>query len=229
MKSPFEIIPFSIGGLSLQEPMAVVTNWMIASFCVYAFWQIGPSKNYPIKKFRLFFLFLALSTFFGGLGHAFFQYTGLPGKFPSWIFVTLASYQIGRGILFYWKEQASYQFLNYFLWIKSAILLLSSLTTQKFIFIAVDSIFTYIVYAGFLCWKISSKSRSEMRYFTWGVFVLFPSVFIFLLNINFHRWLNRDDVSHLLILGCISFFFLGVRELQNKSLVVSPASSESIG
>ena len=42
-----------------------------------------------------------------------------------------------------------------------------------------------------------------------GVLVCIPSVFIFLLKLNPHKWLNKDDLSHLLMLLCLIFFYLG--------------------
>lgn len=212
MQHPFEIIDFSFAGLSLQEPMALVTNWMITSFCIFAYLNIPWSSVYPSNKFKLFYLFLAISTFTGALGHAFFQYTGIYGKFPSWIFVILAGYQIGKGILYYWKDRKSYPFLNTFLWIKSSVLLLSSLLSLNFVFIAIDSILTYLTYGGYVCWKLVQNGREEMKYFVYGILALLPSAFIFLMNLNFHRYLNRDDLSHLLILSCIIFFYLGVKK-----------------
>jgi hypothetical protein len=210
---PFEVIEFKIGSLTLQEPMALITNWLIAAFCFYTVLNIKWTGTYSVKSFRLFYLYLGISTFFGGLGHLFFQYTGIFGKYPSWILAVVAGYYIGRGVLYYWRDRKSYNYFNYFLLIKSVTLLLFSLLTQKFVFVAIDSILTYILYAGYLSLRLWLHKKDEMQYFFYGMLILFPSAFIFLMNINIHRYLNRDDLSHILILGCIISFYIAVKRI----------------
>lgn len=210
---PFEIIHFTIGGLQLQEPMALVTNWLISFFCFFVFANTKWSTSYSSNAFKYFYLLLGISTFFGGLGHLFFHYFGIYGKFPCWITGVAASLAIGKGILFYWKEKPFYTNWNIFIWMKSISLLALGLFSEKFIFIAIDAILTYLLYSGYLSWKLWKSEKKEMRYFVYGMAVLFPSAFIFLLNINIHRYLNRDDLSHLLMLTCIIFFYFGVKKL----------------
>lgn len=209
----FEIVKFTLGGYILQEPMALITNWCIFLFCLFAFLTIPWQQSYSSQKFKWFYFFLGLSTFFGGLGHLFFIYTGMYGKFPSWIFATLAGYFVGKAILYYWRDNKGYNFLFHFLWIKSVLLLSFSLVSQKFIFIAIDAILTYLLYCGFLAWRLWKSEKNEMKYFVFGIIVLLPSAFIFLMNINFHRFLNRDDMSHILMLLCIISFYLGVKKM----------------
>lgn len=214
----FEIIHFSIGGLKLQEPIALLTNWLIASFCFYVFFKTKWSSSYSSNAFKYFYFVLGISTFFGGLGHLFFHYFGIYGKYPCWISGIIAGLFIGKGILHYWKERPMYVFWNSFLWTKSVLMLILSVTTQKFVFVAIDAILTYILYTGFLSWKLWKSDKTEMKYFVYGMAILLPSAFIFLLNINLHRFLNRDDLSHLLMLSCIIFFYLGVKKINKRYL-----------
>jgi hypothetical protein len=215
---PFEIIHFSIGGLKLQEPGALITNWLISIFCIVVFFKTNWSDSYSSKSFKNFYLLLGISTFFGGLGHLFYQYFGIYGKFPCWITGIIAGLFIGEGVLFYWKEKQLYQFWRYFLFIKAFLLLFLSIGTGKFIFVAVDAVLTYVLYTGFLSWKLWKTEKKEMRYFVYGMGVLFPSIFIFLLNFNIHRNFNRDDFSHLLMLACVVLFYLGIRKINKKYL-----------
>ncbi|MCE3296966.1 MAG: hypothetical protein K0R65_2680 [Crocinitomicaceae bacterium] len=212
----FEIIHFSLWGLKLQEPMALLTNWLIAFFCFFALLRIKWSNAYPVKYFRMFYLVLGISMIFGGLGHLLFQYFGLYGKIPSWILGTLAGYYIGKGVLYYWKDHPSYRFFNIFLVVKSIVLLILSLVFLKFIYVAVDVIITYIMYSGYIAFRLWMKNKIEMRFFVYGIIILFPSMFIFLMNINLHRYLNRDDLSHVLMLACIILFYEGVKRLNMK-------------
>lgn len=209
----FEIVKFTLGGFILQEPMALITNWVIFLFCLFVFLATPWQQSYPSERFKKFYLYLGISMFFGGLGHLFFYYTGFYGKYPSWILATVAGFHVGKAILYYWRNSGSYKFLNHFLWVKSILLLSLGLATQKFIFIAVDSIFTYLFYCGFLAWMLWKKQKEEMKYMVFGVLALLPSAFIFLMNINLHRYLNRDDLSHVLMLLCIVLFYQGIKKM----------------
>lgn len=50
-----------------------------------------------------------------------------------------------------------------------------------------------------------------LKWIVIGVLVLIPSAFIFIKEVNLHRWLNKDDLSHVLMLACIYFFYIGMK------------------
>ena len=212
----FEIIEFSIGGLRLQEPIALTTNWLTALFCFFIVIRVNWSDASPMKSFRLFYLVLGISMIFGGIGHLFFQYFGFYGKIPSWGLGILAGYYMGKGVLYYWREHQSYRFFNFFLIIKSIALFILSVVFLKFIFVAIDMIITYILYSGYMAYRLWKKENDEMKYFVYGVMILFPSSFIFLMDINLHLYFNRDDFSHVLMFACIVFFYKAVKNLNVK-------------
>jgi hypothetical protein len=218
-------IHFSLFGLDLMEPMALVTNWMIASFCFFAAIRLSGSQDRTIRLFTAFYWSLGISTFFGGLGHVFFQYTGLYGKLPSWSFAILGGVFAGKAVLEVWGNRSGKQFLHWFLVIKSIVLIVLSVWTLKFIFVTLDAILTYLLYCGFLAWKLWKDKIDAMRFFVFGVLVLLPSAFIFLLKLNPHRYLNKDDLSHLLMLACVIFFYRGIDLL--KKTGVQETISES--
>lgn len=209
----FEIIHFSLFGMQLQEPMAFVTNLLLAGFSFFAAWSIQANRSITVLSFKLFFIAFGLSTFFGALGHVFFQYTAIFGKYPSWIMGVVAGFFAGKAILSLYQTSNKNSVLFHFLWIKGILLLALSLILQKFVFVAIDAIVTYLLYTGFLSFKMWKQGNLAMRYFVVGVLVLLPSAFVFLLNWNVHLYLNRDDLSHLLMLACVVYFYKGVSAL----------------
>lgn len=194
-------------GLHLQEPMALITNWMIAAFCFYAWFHLRKWTDKGNYWWSMFFLTFGISTVFGGLGHLFFQYTDVYGKFPCWTFGTVANICAAIGILELKPFSDPKGYAKWLAITKSIILLVLAIVTQKFIFIAVDAILTYIAYTGVYAFLLKNRGLNEMKMMVIGVFVLLPSAFIFIGKINVHRWLNKDDLSHLLMLGCIIFFY----------------------
>ncbi len=212
-----EKIAFELFGLHLLEPMALITNWLMTLFSVYAFYKLKCSVTDEVKFWKKFFFWFALSTFFGGLGHVFFNYFDIPGKFPNWITATFAGYYAGKAII---SNELNFQRkknFELFLIMKGGILLSLSFVTFKFVFVAVDAILTYIIFCGIVANSYVKRGLIDLKYMIYGVLVCLPSIFIFFFKINLHRWLNKDDLSHLLILACIYFFYLGAsKRMDNK-------------
>lgn len=194
--------------------MALILNWVIAGFCVYAFSRLDAFRNEANFYWRLFFVTFGLSTFFGGLGHLFFQYTGFYGKYPSWTFGSIANAFAAMGMMHFNGISKPKPVAYYLIWIKSIGLCITAIITQKFIFVAVDAILTYVCYTGVYAFILMKRSESAkfLRNMLIGVVVLLPSAFVFILKLDIHQWLNKDDVSHLLMLCCIYYFYIGMKE-----------------
>lgn len=220
MNPEFEIIPFQLLGLSLQEPMALISNWSIASFAFFAFFQLKNMEGDFHRIWRLFFLLFGLSTFFGGLGHAFFQYTGIYGKMPSWTFGVLSGYAAARAMFTYFENPKLKTMAEKVVLLESALVLVLAIAFQSFLFVAVDAILTYLFACGVLAVNFYRRGIQGMQWIAMGVIILLPSAFIFLLKINVHRLLNRDDLSHWLMLTCIVFFYMGIRAIPTKRQIV---------
>jgi hypothetical protein len=213
----FDILPFELFGLHLQEPMALVTNWCMCIFAFYAYKNIPAESGDFLKYWRFFFGFMTIGTFFGGLGHLFYQYTGIYGKMPCWIFGTIAGLAASLGMFSLIKNTKWRNLLIRIAILESFTMLVAAMVFKSFIFIAVDAVFTYLFACGFVGYFLFKKSVPGAMNIVVGVMVLFPSVFLFVFKINFHKFLNRDDLSHLLMLGCIILFFLGTKKFNSET------------
>lgn len=216
-----EIIQFDLLGFHLQEPMALITNWMIASFAFFAYFNLKKGISVFQDYWKTFYLILGISMIFGGLGHLFFQYTGIPGKFPSWSLGVLAGVFSSFAMISMWPNVEQQKRLRTFVLIKSVVLLSTALITRKFVFVAIDTSLSYLVFCGYLGYRLIQKNLSGMRFIVLGVLVLLPSAFIFGLKINLHRFLNKDDLSHLFMVGCIACFYLGIKQFGETQKQVS--------
>lgn len=212
----FEIIHFEMFGLDLREPMALVTNWLIAGFCFFAYFKLSNTDKEEVNWWRKFFLVFGISTFLGGLGHIFFEYSDKPGKFPSWVTGILANYCAGRAMIMRLEKDVVRNALKVVLAIKGLALMTLALTLMNFVFVAVDAIVTYLAFCGGIGLSLYRRGYREMRFMVLGVLICLPSAFVFLLNLNVHRWLNRDDLSHLFMLGCTICFYLGAGKISQK-------------
>lgn len=217
MNMGFEVIEFNWWGLNLQEPMALITNWCLALFSFYAFFQLEKDRSQFQNLWKLFYLVLGTSMFFGGLGHVFYQYTGIPGKFASWTFGVLAGICASFAMITLVEKKETRLLLKKIVLVKSAVLLGAAIFSMKFFFVAIDTSLTYLVFCGYLAYRLHQNDWEGIKFMYLGVLVLLPSALIFGLKINLHRWLNKDDLSHVLMLGCIILFFLGVRATQKQN------------
>ncbi len=210
----FKIIHFTLGGLHLQEPSTFVTDIILAIGCfVLCF------KTYRLTKtdntlFMKFFLFLGISTLLGAFGHVLFYYSGKIGKFPSWIFASIATFFFCCAMIndlpnFFNKRW------NLIFWIKGILFLFLSIFFSNFIFIALDSILSYLLFGAGFGTQLWKASRIHMKYIVYGTLVLIPSAFIFILDVNLHELFNRDDLSHFIILITIIFYYKAIHE-RNK-------------
>jgi cytochrome c biogenesis protein CcdA len=214
MNPGYEIIEFNWLGLRLQEPMALITNWLLAIFSFYAYFQLKKGVSQFQDLWRSFYLVLGISMIFGGLGHIFYQYTSIPGKFPSWTLGVLAGVYVSFAMITLIEKKETRIRIRQLVLVKSFILLSLAILTRKFLFVAIDTGFTYLVFCGYLAFQLHKKNWEGVKLIAIGVLVLLPSAFIFGLKINLHTWLNKDDLSHMFMLGCIICFYLGVRATQ---------------
>lgn len=213
---PFEIINFDFLGFHLQEPMALVTNGFTFVFSFYAAFKLRKSEKTIFKLFFWFYLLLGISTFFGALGHLFFQYAGLYGKIPSWITAVLAALFGGMAMLQF-KQTSTFKTISLiFLYVQSIVLLTLSLIYMNFIFVALNAIITYLLYFGILSFGGWLNGKHFLQSFWIGILILLPSAFIYLLNLNIHKWFNRDDFSHILMFFCIFYFYKGIQAFQEN-------------
>lgn len=210
----FEKIYFTFLGMDLQEPLSLMLNWIIASICFTTFYQLKKNPNSKNLYFQLFFLSLGISTFFGGLGHLFFKYWGLYGKFPSWSFALIANLFSAFSIVHLLRKETMKAAYKKLAIAKFLLFMILTFIFQKFLFVSIDAIITYLLYCLYLANIARKEGEKSMIYFVRGICILLPSAFIFLMNINISIWFNRDDFSHVLMIISILLFSKGARELK---------------
>jgi len=216
---PAERLPFSVFGLCLQEPMALVTNWIIAITAFILYFRLSIPKSEFERNWRKFYLFFGMSTFLSGFGHVLFNYFDVYGKYPTWILGVIAAYHAGKAMISLDVLKPSVKDkLNWILYAKMITFLLIALVFKSFVFIMADAVITYLFFClgfGIYYWRKGIKS---FRYTVVAVVILFPSIFIFTLQFNPHIWFNKDDLSHILMVFTIIFFYLGISRLNELEI-----------
>ncbi|PKR80403.1 hypothetical protein CW751_10055 [Brumimicrobium salinarum] len=216
---PAEKLPFDFMGLCLQEPMALVTNMLIAITCFVIFYKFNPVENKFQKHWKLFYLLFGLSTFFSGFGHMFFNYSGIYGKFPTWILGLISAFHAGKAMIsLNVISPKTNKILNNILLVKLIGFTVLAVVFKSFVFVMADAVITYLFFCmgmGLYYWK---KGLNSFKYTVIAVLVLIPSIFIFTLQFNPHLWFNKEDLSHVLMVTTIIFFYIGIIRLDKIDL-----------
>ncbi len=220
----FEKIHFVLFDLDLVEPMAFVTDTLLGGLSVGLGLALTKIKNdHPFRSYWIwFYLVFGIGAFVGGLGHVFFEYWGVAGKFPSWILGPLSIYLLEQGMIAaHPNEEKGNLFKLISFWKTILVYIAFTLVclfapiqenpSLAFLPTAFNTMLGVVLTAGFLGNQYSKKIGPEFKYFVYGVLVLLPSAFIFLFKINLHPWFDKNDLSHVLMMIGIFYFYLGVK------------------
>lgn len=226
-------IEFELFGLDLLEPNLFITDSIIAFVALYLAFRVSKlkSKHSFNKYWSYFFLFIAITTFLGGLGHLIYNYTHIYGKIPSWFFAIVASYNLERAILTIESNEdrrvlyiklVKYKFaLALSVWLILLFFLdLSDDVNEKipFIPVAANSGIGAIFIGIILCFKFAKSVDRNFNYIAYGTLIMVPSVFFMVLKINPSPWFTREDIGHTLMLTTYIITFIGIRKLNQSFL-----------
>ena len=97
----FTKIALEFNGLTLLEPNALITDFIMGGLSIYIAIQLKKIKSQHsfLKYWHYFFLIFGIGAFCGGLAHSLFEYTGPQGKFPTWISAILCAYFIEKAMI----------------------------------------------------------------------------------------------------------------------------------
>lgn len=218
-------LDFYIGKLHLLEPNGTITDLLMAALSFYFAISLQNVKNKDAftRMWMAFFLLHGLGSFFGALGHALYLYWGIYGKIATWITGVLSIYAIEKAFIdqlentsqrtlfekiAFWKIPSIYLAIV-------LICLLSDVSLKPelpFLPVAINTIVGVVFSAGYLAYTFSKSKNAIYRYFYWGVMVILPSAFFFLLKINPFPWFDKNDFSHVFMCGGITLFYIGVKK-----------------
>jgi len=179
----------------------MVSDLVLSLFAFFIFSQLRIIS----RKWSLFFLFMGISSFAGGIYHGFFETVELL-RFLPWILFSaaLVSAQLAA------YQNVKSNLVKTIFTIKSAALLILSIQNVSFNFLVIDtilSLFGFIVIGNFFFLKSLSK------YISYGILISFLSVFVVVFKINIHpEFLTQNDIGHYITIITLFVMSKGVRE-----------------
>jgi hypothetical protein len=232
----FPKLEWSLMDYKILEPNTLVTDTLMALVSLYLGYLLYKkhfNTRFSNRWFHFFILF-GISSFLGGLGHALFHYFGAMGKMPNWITGIVAIYLIERAMASEIVAEASRKKYENFIFYKMILVFIIFawvISTQAinekpelgFLPLAIHTIVVVLTSAGILGYSLSKTKNKAFKYFYWGVAIILPSAFFFLMKINPINWFDKNDVSHLFITIGIIYFYIGTVEV-SKTKAIQPTA-----
>lgn len=227
----FPKITFDFWGLALLEPNAMIGDIVLFTTSIYIAAQLKPLQNkHPFfTNWRLFFLWFGWSFLMGGIGHLFYNYLALWGKYPSWIMGMIATFWLTKAMLSLWPNQQQKQLFS-----KAAIILLTiGILVEFYVLLKVDlkidqsrGLFVPTVVSGIgLIFSLvvlgayyQKTIGTHFRLFWIAALVLLPNAYIQSQKMNLHQWFDRNDFSHVLLLLSLLLYFKGIKKANQSPL-----------
>jgi hypothetical protein len=224
----FPKIEWSFLDYKILEPNALITDTLMALVSLYLAYLLYKKElnNTLSNRWFHFFILFGISSFLGGLGHALFHYFGAMGKIPNWITGIVAIYLIERAMASEIVAEVSRKKYENFIFYKMILVFIIFawvVSTQAinekpelgFLPLAIHTIVGVFTSAGIIGYSLSKTKHESFKYFYWGVAIILPSAFFFLMKINPINWFDKNDVSHLFITIGIIYFYIGTVEVSN--------------
>jgi hypothetical protein len=224
----FDKIEFDFFGLHLLEPNAFIGDSVILIIALYFALQISKYKIVTpfFTNWKWFYIVFGVGFFLGGIGHTFYNYLGLAGKYPSWysgllstLFVEQAMFSLLNNK---WKNIAiktSYLkavlacFIATFVF---ATVNLEDDVSKGLIVPTLNSVIGLGFSLGFLGYHFSKTIHSSFKWLWISALILVPSAIIQAMKINVAPWLDRNDLSHILLILGLFFYYITIKKYKSQ-------------
>lgn len=228
----FEKIEWHFSGWDLLEPNAFIGDtllFILALFFAFKIRKISKEDSFYNYWFWFFIVF-GFSLFIGGLGHLFWNYWGITGKYFSWYSSIIAVFYIEQAMIsLYPKKRIRLGLVNWS--VLKLVLALIGLTviinkvdvaadvSKGLLIPSINSAIGMILALVVLALHYQRIRTGNYKLFWIGVAILVPSAFFQFMKINFAPWFDRNDVSHVLLAITFVFYFIGVVKFKQNNAV----------
>lgn len=204
-----------IGSIALHEPMTVLTDYIIALLALIFYSRLPRSGNTVIRNWRLFFLFMALSTGIGANSHGFFAvHEGIAYK-SIWL-----PMQVLNGFAVYFAQQATLASAlkdskNRAAWkysyiIQLAVYIIMLMIVQKFLVTIIDNA------AGLIpIMIVHFRAKEKEKYYKWigyGIVISFITAIVHGFRLSLCDYFNFNDIAHVFIMISLWVIYKGVKQ-----------------
>ena len=230
----FDKIETNIFGFKFLEINALYGDtliFIVALIFAYKVSKLG-QKSHFFKYWKWFFIVFGIGFFMGGLGHSFFNYWGVPGKYASWLIGIVAVLFIELAMISIFptvsnrKTLVQFAVLKLFVALGVEIILLSTLDlsvdpSKGLIVPTINSVIGLGLVLGGLAVHYQKKIGPSFRYLWLSTLVLIPNTAIQGMKINIHPYFDRNDFSHVLLIAGLFLYMKSINEYNKEVLALN--------
>lgn len=211
----FDYTYIILSGLIVFEPVTILTNFLIAAFCLFAFFRINKTKQLLNYYWSRFFLYIGVSSLLGSVAHGVHYQLGsffLNVMIFAMNAVSLiAIYYCFKAANHYYfsgrQKQGNYSTYIVVGWI--IILLIITLLQNNFLLIKIHAgiVLTYSLIIHVLTYRNTGSPL-----IAWGIVVSFLPIIVHSLHLSFGEWFNYKDIAHVIMLVSLAMIYKGVQQ-----------------
>lgn len=212
-----------IFGIRIDEPVATLTDLIVAGVCYFAFYKLHKTKSTErsVFYFKYFFLTMAISTTLGGLiGHGFLYAVGFAWKIPGWVtgmcsvaFMERAAIMQARSIM---KPGIS-NFFAYMNLIELSGFIFIALYSLNFLFVEIHAFYGLLVVFLFEYFIQKKKKDTGSKIIIYGIAVSGLAAVVHIARFSIHTWFNYIDLSHVFMAIGAYLFYLGIKRIDSDA------------
>lgn len=208
-------------GIVIQEPMAALTDFLVALMCFISFSKINSNqtKNKVFVYYKYYFLFLGIALFLAGLlGHALLNYIDIEWKLPGWLLSMFAIFAIEQAAIEQFYIYSGKRVSKYLKLVNFTVLIILAFLSfyyLDFFYVTLHSVYGLILVVFSLQMYLYIKTGSKAGFNTMSaIAIALVSVVVFALQLSLHTWFNHIALSHVLLAFSVHYFYKGVFEME---------------
>ena len=206
-----------LGSFAIHEPVTAFTDYIITCIGFLYFFKLKAfkSNNPIITGWSRFFLFIGLSTLFGGTSHALFAvHSGIAYKM-FWL-----SMQGLNGFAVFFAQHATLKSVlknaksrNTWKWsylIQLALFIPTAIIVQNYLVTIIDNAIALIPIM-----ILHFAGKPKERYYNWiayGILISFITAFVHGIKFSLHAYFNYNDIAHVFIMMSLTVMFMGAKQ-----------------
>lgn len=210
-------------GIRIDEPIGMLTDVIVALFCLYFFYDLNKRKIPGRAQLYLqyYFLVMGLATFLGGVtGHGFLYALGFGWKLPGWTFGIISVALLERSAIAHARPLLKTPFRKFFLALNlvelSAVLMIT-MNTLSFKWVGYHSVYGLFAIVTTFHGYTYYRTRDQGSLLILGAVVVTSiASIIFMYKLSIDTWFNSLDISHTLLGMAAYMMYLGAISLHKR-------------
>ncbi len=195
-----------IFGFHLMEPVTVLTDFLVAGVCFYAWHQLKKLHHKTQTQYytQIFMLLMGIAATLGAIfGHGLIHIVHPLWKIPGWFFSMFSVAFIERAAIAQASQVMSKKVANFFLKLNIAELLLLCLitiVTIEFKYVELHSAYGFLIVVLFFHTYHYIKTKNNgSRLMLLNTILLLIAVVIYNYPIILHTFFNHRDLAHIVM------------------------------